>query len=691
MHANEPEMAERWEAHSPKDAKLPRKVSTRNRRKALCAKLAANRRKKGKQTDPSRTGSLRREFAAQLNRRFKIVKGLLFKLIVEEDAFGLRERQGFSFMPTGNAWTDEARAAALEARRANHQDHHSALLKMGHALAAVPRAAVNRIKGKFTSMFSRFKTRYGLAGARAVMTAMMMLQPVPIPGTSLIPIAVAEGVRAIRHQFSRSAPVVTHLAVNFADDWLDEVWGEVESFYASEGEGVPFGRAEFAKAFREAMANPTANTRWQFSSDPEKVRAFKGWLKAQLATLIAGQTERQLWELYVRQAFEKGAGRSFDEASKPFLKDQTKLDFYRGSKQQFLRDSFRRPVSVERVQMLAGRSFDDLTNVTHDMSTRMTRSLVDGLIQGKGANELVKDLGDEVDLGRARAATIARTEVIRAHAEGQLTALEELGVEEVGVAVEFANADDDLVCPECDALEGVVLSVEEAHGVIPVHPNCRCCFEPANVGEDGDERKGQIRSKPAIERAFDQTSMEDKEVDKERPKSIFNVALANKFAKQVGIKPKSTPSSKGTSNMFFPLDKDGALDRTVPVINSSPALDLLSNFLTNSNPEGCNQWKECGGGSHEVKTSADLLSRFDAIREEGRGKHTAELPALADEQIAWANAARPHLEKMPKEELSKALAEMGFKGHSKGSKKAMVEQTYKLLRMAADTIKGLEI
>ena len=58
-------------------------------------------------------------------------------------------------------------------------------------------------------------------------------------------------------------------------------------------------------------------------------------------------------------------------------------------------------------------------------------------------------------------------------------------------------------CPLCMDLEGVVLDLKkEARGIIPRHPNCRCAFRPANIGED---RSKQIRSKLEIDKAFDST------------------------------------------------------------------------------------------------------------------------------------------------------------------------------------------
>src|SRR5690606_31878866 len=84
-----------------------------------------------------------------------------------------------------------------------------------------------------------------------------------------------------------------------------------------------------------------------------------------------------------------------------------------------------------------------------------------------------------VGMSKHRAERIARTEVIHAHAEGPLDSYERLGVEEVGLLAELSTADDDRVCPICSSkrLEGPV-QVSAAHGIIPLHPNCRCAWTP---------------------------------------------------------------------------------------------------------------------------------------------------------------------------------------------------------------------
>jgi len=275
----------------------------------------------------------------------------------------------------------------------------------------------------------------------------------------------------------------------------------------------------------------TANVRWQFHTDPEKVRAFQAWLQAQLADLIAGQQQQAIWQAYVQQGFLMGAGRAFTDTRQRerrlHRQGQEQLDFYDGTREEFMRDSFGRPESIDKVKLLAGRTFDELDGITDTMSTRMTRELTDGLVEGKNPWQISKDLAHEVDIGRSRAMLISQTEFIRAHAEGQLDALDKLGVEDVGVAVEFLTAGDDRVCEDCAALEGVVLKLDEARNLIPVHPRCRCAFTPANVGEDEEERGHQKRTKRAIDDALDEAGIDDLDIDRDRPQSILNRLVSN--------------------------------------------------------------------------------------------------------------------------------------------------------------------
>lgn len=335
----------------------------------------------------------------------------------------------------------------------------------------------------------------------------------------------------------------------------------------------------------------TAHTRWAFHTDPQKVEAFQGWLKTQVdAEILAAQqaVEQGYWQAYVEEGYRKGAGRAFDDTNKArraVAGSTEQMAFYEGSKEQFLASAFAQPVAIDKVKLLAGRVFTELKGVTEDMSTKITRNLTDGLVQGMNPREIarrmIKDgIGTKVRGIQSRALTIARTEVIRAHAEGQLDAMERMGVTKVGVMVEWSTAGDDRVCPACEELNGVVLDIKEARGIIPRHPNCRCAHIPANVGES---TKGQIRGKAKIQKAMDdsiRTEMPrikkrtlaeqkarsswagaDKTIAKRRPRSILEPKPAPK------VKPLSPVESprEWARSRFQPMTLVGEGDRPATI------------------------------------------------------------------------------------------------------------------------------
>lgn len=264
------------------------------------------------------------------------------------------------------------------------------------------------------------------------------------------------------------------------------------------------------------MHSSVANTRFSFMSSPQKVDQFRVWLAMKIgATTMAKASkfaENYWWEQYVKEGYAKGAGRAFEDVNKAgALKEWAKgsdapLDFYEGTKRDFLRSTFARPVAVEKVKLLAGRAYTDVVGVTDAMATKVTRALTDGLVQGWSPREVAKEMDGYLDAYENQALSVARTETIRAHAEGTLDALEQLGVDEVGVMVEWSTSGLGVTglgnpspCEVCAEMEGVVLTIEEMRGMIPRHPNCMCSPIPANVGED---QEGQTRGQSSIERAI---------------------------------------------------------------------------------------------------------------------------------------------------------------------------------------------
>ena len=241
------------------------------------------------------------------------------------------------------------------------------------------------------------------------------------------------------------------------------------------------------------------NNRWRFETNEQKYRAFQRWLKQQVdegILEVEGSTSRPWTATYVYSAYRKGVERSQAEVKKKRGETWDLLTrLLEGS-------AFTNQVSVERLRLLYMRSFEELQGVTAKMSSQMSRVLADGLAQGRNPREIARQLQKQVGLAKNQARTIARTEIIHSYAEGQLDALEALGEEEVTAMVEWSTAGDHRVCPRCSSLEGVVLTIKEARGLIPRHPNCRCAWLPADVGEKDE---GQIRQRRQIQLAIERS------------------------------------------------------------------------------------------------------------------------------------------------------------------------------------------
>jgi len=99
-------------------------------------------------------------------------------------------------------------------------------------------------------------------------------------------------------------------------------------------------------------------------------------------------------------------------------------------------------------------------------------ALMAELTAGRAANETITQLSKRIEgyftgNAKARAAMVARTETIAANNEGTIHRLETMGI----AKSEFYASPD--ACFECLPLVGIY-PTSETHGVVPVHPNCRC-------------------------------------------------------------------------------------------------------------------------------------------------------------------------------------------------------------------------
>lgn len=221
---------------------------------------------------------------------------------------------------------------------------------------------------------------------------------------------------------------------------------------------------------------------WRFQTNPQKVRSYRLWLKQQvddkILTQVGGISGKPWTAKYIEPAYRKGVIRAFTDTRRALLTGPS--DIFVGGRDEFLRTAFSSPEALSKVELLYERAFTELEGVTSAMDQQMSRILAEGLSQGQAPATIARDLRANITkLTNTRAKTIARTEIIRAHSEGQLDAFEVLGVKEVGLLAEWLTAGDDRVCIICQDLEGQVFTIKEARGMMPAHPNCRCAWIPA--------------------------------------------------------------------------------------------------------------------------------------------------------------------------------------------------------------------
>jgi len=229
---------------------------------------------------------------------------------------------------------------------------------------------------------------------------------------------------------------------------------------------------------------------FRFQTDEQKTASFRRWFQGQVdeKVLAVGVAGDPFSAEFVESAYRQGTVRSFTEARKVEMAGQVP-GFVDVTRAEFLRGAFAQPERISKIRLLSTRAFEALRGVTADMAQQLNRVLADGLTRGLGPRQLATEMARTVDnITRRRALVIARTEIIHAHSEGQLDAFRDLRIEEVGVLAEWSTAGDDRVCPRCAPLDGVIMTIDEARGLIPRHPNCRCAWVPAPAVDDRQRR-----------------------------------------------------------------------------------------------------------------------------------------------------------------------------------------------------------
>ena len=124
------------------------------------------------------------------------------------------------------------------------------------------------------------------------------------------------------------------------------------------------------------------------------------------------------------------------------------------------------------LEWIALRSLKLATMVNGTTKEELRLALKEGYEAGESISQLTKRIRVYYRDGfERRAKMVARTETIAANNEGALQGYEQEGI----TKSEFYPAAD--ACEICLPLAGDY-PIDESHGIIPVHPNCRCVWVP---------------------------------------------------------------------------------------------------------------------------------------------------------------------------------------------------------------------
>lgn len=135
-------------------------------------------------------------------------------------------------------------------------------------------------------------------------------------------------------------------------------------------------------------------------------------------------------------------------------------------------------LAQEALEWVEARSLSMATMVNGTTKKELRLALKTGFEAGESISQLTKRIRVYYQDGyERRAKMVARTEVIAANNEGALQGYEKEGVDKVEF---YATLDErnDWPSEPCRELHGTVHPINESHGIIPVHVNCRCVWVP---------------------------------------------------------------------------------------------------------------------------------------------------------------------------------------------------------------------
>ena len=117
--------------------------------------------------------------------------------------------------------------------------------------------------------------------------------------------------------------------------------------------------------------------------------------------------------------------------------------------------------------------YDWIHEITDTTRTQVQQAIANWIQSGASLDTLDDMLAPI--FGEARASQIAATEVTRVFAMANMDAWDSTGMVD---GATWMTSQDETVCPECEANDGMEVGLGDNDAAPPAHPGCRCWLQP---------------------------------------------------------------------------------------------------------------------------------------------------------------------------------------------------------------------
>ena len=286
--------------------------------------------------------------------------------------------------------------------------------------------------------------------------------------------------RALRERITDEKQYIRTLN-GIYDDMLDEITKEIDSFYQkyADKEGITLAEARKRVDQLDIKAYEDKAKRYVANKDlsPQANREMR------LYNLTMKVNRLEMLKARIGLAMVS----SFDEMDKYYgdrLKSRAMEEYERqaGILGKTVIDPEKKAKVLVNASFKSAKGKYGFSDVIWTQQTvlkaELSRLLQQGIMQGKGSQELAREIKKTFGVSKYNAERLMRTELARVQIGAQKQSFEENGYDEYQfITLSSAPYTKSKVCPICARLNGKHFKVKDmqpGENAPPMHPNCRC-------------------------------------------------------------------------------------------------------------------------------------------------------------------------------------------------------------------------